>query len=73
MKEKIKVGIIIMIIICMLVGYFINISSNNKNIMKGNKKINYNVDIEKYILGVVACEMPALYHEEALKAQNIKN
>lgn len=29
------------------------------------------LDIEDYILGVVACEMPALYHEEALKAQTI--
>ena len=30
-----------------------------------------NVDIEDYIIGVVACEMPALYEEEALKAQAI--
>lgn len=29
------------------------------------------LDIEDYIIGVVACEMPALYHEEALKAQAI--
>lgn len=30
-----------------------------------------NVDIEDYIIGVVACEMPALYEEEALKAQAV--
>lgn len=29
------------------------------------------IDIEDYIIGVVACEMPALYEEEALKAQAI--
>ena len=29
------------------------------------------IDIENYIIGVVACEMPALYHEEALKAQAV--
>ncbi len=29
------------------------------------------IDIEDYIVGVVACEMPALYEEEALKAQAI--
>ena len=29
------------------------------------------VDIEEYIIGVVAGEMPALFHEEALKAQAI--
>ncbi len=28
-------------------------------------------DIEEYIVGVVACEMPALYEEEALKAQAV--
>ena len=29
------------------------------------------IDIDKYIIGVVAGEMPALFHEEALKAQSI--
>lgn len=29
------------------------------------------IDLEKYIIGVVAGEMPALFHEEALKAQAI--
>ena len=29
------------------------------------------IDIEEYIIGVVAGEMPALFHEEALKAQSI--
>lgn len=29
------------------------------------------VDIEEYVIGVVAGEMPALFHEEALKAQAI--
>lgn len=28
-------------------------------------------NIEEYIIGVVACEMPALYNEEALKAQAV--
>ena len=29
------------------------------------------VDIKKYIIGSVACEMPASFHEEALKAQAV--
>lgn len=32
---------------------------------------NINIELEEYIIGVVAGEMPALFHEEALKAQAI--
>ncbi len=35
------------------------------------KKAQEYSDIEEYIVGVVACEMPALYEEEALKAQAV--
>ncbi|MDD2238919.1 MAG: stage II sporulation protein D [Bacilli bacterium] len=32
---------------------------------------NINISLEDYVFGVVAAEMPALFHEEALKAQTI--
>ena len=51
--------------------------SKNKHIVDKNQ-INVEttdklltIDIEEYIIGVVAGEMPALFHEEALKAQSI--
>ena len=42
--------------------YIINIETTDKLLT---------IDLENYIIGVVAGEMPALFHEEALKAQAI--
>ncbi len=39
-------------------------------VLKENNKIE-NISLEDYIIGVVAAEMPALFHEEALRAQAI--
>ena len=41
----------------------INVKNKNNSISK--------LDLEEYIIGVVAAEMPASFHEEALKAQAI--
>ena len=38
---------------------------------KVNNQVVINNDLEEYVIGVVGCEMPALYNEEALKAQSI--
>ena len=53
---------------------FYNDSFKEKNphinvIKEQHEKVS--LDIEDYIIGVVACEMPALYQEEALKAQAV--
>lgn len=40
----------------------INVSSDNELI---------SLELEEYIIGVIACEMPASFHEEALKAQAV--
>lgn len=51
---------------------FFNDSFRDKTInIKSEQNEETSIDIEDYIIGVVACEMPALYHEEALKAQAI--
>ena len=68
MKSKIIITILSIITILILLNYFKNISQINKNIIKNDIKEEVSED---YIIGVVACEMPALYHEEALKAQAI--
>ena len=52
------------------------IQKNKQNVDKYQVNIDttdnlLTVDLEEYIIGVVAGEMPALFHEEALKAQSI--
>lgn len=46
-----------------------NVDNIKVNIVKNNEKIS--IPIEEYIIGVVAGEMPALFEEEALKAQAV--
>lgn len=51
---------------------FKNIENQQEKItVIGEENEKTTIDIEEYIIGVVACEMPALYHEEALKAQAV--
>lgn len=74
-----KIGYIIIVIILSIVCISYFFSFNNS--LKDEKKISYVMKEEKadskfnefdeYILSVVACEMPASYNEEALKAQAI--
>ena len=45
-----------------------NIKITLKNV--NNNKVT-NIDLEEYVIGVVAAEMPASFHEEALKAQAV--
>lgn len=46
-----------------------NVDKHQINVETTDKLLT--IDIEEYIIGVVAGEMPALFHEEALKAQSI--
>lgn len=46
-----------------------NVDNIKVNIVKNNEKIS--IPIEEYIIGVVSSEMPALFEEEALKAQAV--
>lgn len=56
---------------------FFNDSFKNQEVKKDEITIisenneEKSINIEDYIIGVVACEMPALYQEEALKAQAV--
>lgn len=46
-------------------------SNNEKNIVVHLTDLNLYLDLNDYITGVVASEMPALFNEEALKAQAV--
>ena len=55
-----------------------NTSTQNNNVVSSGVKINFNnkgviskIDLEEYVIGVVAAEMPASFHSEALKAQAV--
>lgn len=77
MKERVMNISIYIFIIVILVSYFKYI--NDETIEKESTKvtttktitIENDEELENYLISVVACEMPALYEEEALKAQAI--
>lgn len=58
-------------IVLLMAFYNLKISFNNNNISINNTNTEINEELEKYVIGVVACEMPALYDIEALKAQAV--
>ncbi|MCH5166837.1 MAG: stage II sporulation protein D [Erysipelotrichales bacterium] len=62
-----------LIIIVLLALYFTYINNSTKEESNYEEEITIKTDekLEDYIIKVVACEMPALYEEEALKAQAI--
>jgi len=45
--------------------------SNGKKIKFNNGGVVSEIDLEEYVIGVVAAEMPAAFHSEALKAQAV--
>lgn len=68
MKKIIYVlTIIVLISITIIFFYLFDKSFDKETITLNNNKVN----LDDYIIGVVACEMPALYNDEALKAQAI--
>lgn len=77
MKNK-----ILLLIVLLLIAVYFSISSKDNTTFLNEKEVTINVknnktkeinnmELESYIVGVVASEMPASFHEEALKAQAI--
>lgn len=76
MKESIFNFFIYSLIFILLIGYFkyINVSTQEKKENQQQEEIieiKTDEELENYLIKVVACEMPALYEKEALKAQAI--
>lgn len=76
---KNKLYLLVVPILGLNLYWFFSFYNDSFKVPKEDKSINIinennettSIEIEDYIIGVVACEMPALYHEEALKAQAI--
>jgi len=45
--------------------------TSGRTIKFNNNGVTSNIDLEEYVIGVVAAEMPAAFHSEALKAQAV--
>lgn len=79
MKESIINVSIYTVMILLLIGYYMYVNLETKEQKTKEEvttqasiiEINSDEELEKYLVGVVACEMPALYETEALKAQAI--
>lgn len=79
MKESIINVSIYIVMILLLIGYYMYVNLETKEQKSKEEvttqasiiEINTDEELEKYLVGVVACEMPALYETEALKAQAI--
>lgn len=79
MKESIINASIYIVMILLLIGYYMYVNLKTKEQKTKEEvttqasiiEINTDEELEKYLVGVVACEMPALYETEALKAQAI--
>ena len=63
-----KLNILVVPITVLILNWFFYTLNDS---FKVNKTPVINNDLEEYVIGVVGCEMPALYNEEALKAQSI--
>ncbi len=76
---KNKLYLLVVPILALNLYWFFSFFNDSFKVTKEDKSITIiseekestSLDIEDYIIGVVACEMPALYHEEALKAQAV--
>ena len=74
MKNYIMNTLLIIIIIISLFTFFDYVNSTTKEIKELESEtitITTDKELEDYLVSVVACEMPALYETEALKAQAI--
>lgn len=79
MKESIINASIYIVMILLLIGYYMYVNFETKEQKTKEEvttqasiiEINTDEELEKYLVGVVACEMPALYETEALKAQAV--
>lgn len=78
MKKKFIVFFIVFFIMIVSYRYRVNISNDSNNIDDGVKYVNALVNnevtklsLEEYVVGVVSCEMPASFNNEALKAMAV--
>lgn len=71
MKKIIVASILLISTIVILVSYFNHLIPKEEIITIKTEDKEEDLFLEEYIIGVVACEMPALFEEEALKAQAI--
>ena len=69
--------IVLLVLLCFQKGSEVQVekvytSTETNKVVKVNKDSNiYEMNIEEYLIGVVGCEMPALFEEEALKAGTV--
>lgn len=69
--------IVLLVLLCFQKGSEVQVekvytSTETNKVVKVNKDSNiYEMNIEEYLMGVVGCEMPALFEEEALKAGTV--
>ncbi len=68
MDKENKIIIILILVICFLIGSLINDTSYFFSNETKNKSID---PMQDYLIGVIACEMPASFNEESLKSQAI--
>ncbi len=76
---KIRIIVFFIVLILLITSYKQEKNSNEENVVKSNTlAVNVlkndeivNVDLENYVIGVVACEMPASFKDEALKAMSV--
>ena len=79
MKNKILLVVVVLLIIIAVISFYhkktnfyLDLNNNKKEkVMIYLKDYEKNMDLNDYIIGVVAAEMPASFNEEALKAQAI--
>ncbi|MGM0501256.1 MAG: stage II sporulation protein D, partial [Bacillota bacterium] len=67
------IGVLILLLIPGLITIFINLISSDPNISVYDYKLKQQreLDLEEYLIGVVAAEMPVSFPQEALKAQAV--
>ena len=73
MKNIISVVIVVISFMMYKTNFIFNENKTNNNVeirLKQNDNI-IKLDLEEYLIGVVACEMPASFYKEALKAQAV--
>lgn len=77
MKNNIIIFILILIVVYLVgsldnkTSYFYNAKKEEIVSVRNEKSKNVNININDYLIGVLACEMPASFEEEALKSQAI--
>lgn len=76
MKNNIIITLLVFVVVYLVgsldnkTSYFYNDKKESVKVKKDNNEFQ-NINMNEYLIGVLACEMPASFEEEALKAQAI--